>query len=78
MAGLSLRYGHWIEHHEPYTWTGFTYWSCSECGFECGPGKDILYKTRFCPTCGAQMDTDRWDSHVETYADDIEGDYGDK
>ncbi len=48
------KYGHWISHHEPYTWMGYTYWSCSECGFECGYDKDILHTTNYCPNCGAK------------------------
>lgn len=51
-----VRHGRWVEHHEPYTWMGYTYWSCSECGFECGYGKDILHITDYCPNCGAKMD----------------------
>lgn len=51
-----VRHGHWIEHHEPYTWMGYTYWSCSECGFECGYEKDIKFRTNHCPNCGAKMD----------------------
>lgn len=47
--------GKWIEHHEPYTWMGYTYWSCSNCGFECGYDKVIRFKTDFCPNCGADM-----------------------
>lgn len=51
-----MKHGQWIEYHEPYTWMGYTYWSCSECGFECGYDKDILYTTNYCPNCGAKMD----------------------
>ena len=51
-----IRHGKWIEHHEPYTWMGYTYWSCSECGFECGYEKDITIRTKYCPNCGARMD----------------------
>lgn len=50
------RHGKWIEHHKPYTWMGYTYWSCSECGFECGYEKDITIRTNCCPNCGALMD----------------------
>ena len=50
-----VRHGKWIEHHEPYTWMGYTYWSCSECGFECGYEKDITIRTNYCPNCGAKM-----------------------
>ena len=50
-----VRYGHWIEHHEPFTWMGYSYWSCSECGFECGYEKDIRFRTNYCPNCGADM-----------------------
>lgn len=50
-----VRHGKWIEHHEPYTWMGYTYWSCSECGFECGYEKDITIRTNCCPNCGARM-----------------------
>lgn len=53
---VQLKHGHWIEHHEPYTWMGYTYWSCSECGFECGYEKDIKFTTNHCPNCGARMD----------------------
>lgn len=51
-----VRHGKWIEHHKPYTWMGYTYWSCSECGFECGYEKDITIRTNYCPDCGAKMD----------------------
>ena len=51
-----VRHGKWIEHHKPYTWMGYTYWSCSECGFECGYEKDITIRTKYCPHCGAKMD----------------------
>lgn len=51
-----IRHGKWIEHHKPYTWMGYTYWSCSECGFECGYEKDITIRTKYCPHCGAKMD----------------------
>lgn len=50
-----VRHGKWTEHHEPYTWMGYTYWSCSECGFECGYEKDITIRTNYCPNCGAKM-----------------------
>ena len=52
-----VRHGKWIEHHEPYTWMGYTYWSCSECGFECGYEKDITIRTNYCPQCGAKLDS---------------------
>lgn len=51
-----VRHGKWIEHHEHYTWMGYTYWSCSECGFECGYEKDITIRTNYCPNCGYKMD----------------------
>jgi rubrerythrin len=51
----SVRHGQWVEHHEPYTWMGYTYWSCPKCGFECGCDKDISYRTNYCPNCGAKM-----------------------
>lgn len=51
-----VRHGKWIEHHEPYTWMGYTYWSCSECGFECGYEKDITIRTKYCPHCGAKLE----------------------
>ena len=57
-----VRHGHWIEHHEPYTWMGYTYWSCSECGFECGYKKDIKFTTNYCPNCGARMDMEEKDA----------------
>lgn len=50
---VKQKIGKWIEHHEPYTWMGYTYWSCSNCGFECGYDKEIRFKTDFCPNCGA-------------------------
>lgn len=50
---IKRKTGKWILHHEPYTWMGYTYWSCSNCGFECGYDKEIRFKTDFCPNCGA-------------------------
>lgn len=45
--------GKWVEHHEPYTWMGYTYWTCSECGF--GEENENKIKFNFCPNCGADM-----------------------
>lgn len=44
--------GKWIEHHEPYTWMGYTYWTCSECGFG---EDDNKVRSNYCPNCGADM-----------------------
>ncbi len=48
--------GKWIEHHEPFSWMGYTTWTCSECDYEVGYEKDIKNRTDFCPNCGAKMD----------------------
>lgn len=45
--------GEWIEHHEPYTWMGYTHWTCSECGFG---EDDNKVRSNFCPKCGAKME----------------------
>jgi hypothetical protein len=46
------RKGKWIEHHAPFTWMGYTYWTCSECGF----GEDNnKIRSNFCQSCGADM-----------------------
>ncbi len=58
-TGEPVRHGHWIRHHEPYTWMGYTYWSCSECNFECGYEKAIPNKMIYCPNCGAKMDGEK-------------------
>ena len=54
--GESIRHGQWVSHHEPYTWIGYNYWSCSECNFECGYNREIYRRTKYCPECGARMD----------------------
>lgn len=45
--------GEWIEHHKPFTWMGFTYWTCSECGY--GKNNQNWIQSNFCPNCGAKM-----------------------
>ena len=45
--------GEWIEHHKPFTWMGFTYWTCSECGY--GENNQNWIQSNFCPNCGARM-----------------------
>ena len=50
------RHEKWICHHEPYTWMGYTYWSCSGCNFECGYDRETYRRTKYCPECGAKMD----------------------
>lgn len=52
----TVKHGRWIEHHEPFTWMGYTTWTCSGCGYECGYEKEIRYTTPCCPNCGAKMD----------------------
>lgn len=47
--------GKWDEEHEPFTWMGYTRWSCSCCGFKCGYELEIKNRTNFCPNCGADM-----------------------
>lgn len=47
--------GKWDEEHEPFTWMGYTRWSCSCCGFKCGYELEIKSRTNFCPNCGADM-----------------------
>lgn len=47
--------GKWAEHHIPYTWMGYTYWSCTNCGYECGYEKEIRIRTNYCPNCGCAM-----------------------
>ncbi len=51
-----VTHGRWIEHHEPFTWMGYTTWTCSVCGYECGYEKEIGFRTSCCPNCGALMD----------------------
>lgn len=51
-----VKHGHWIEHHEPFTWMGYTTWTCSKCDYECGYEKEIRWRTSYCPNCGAKMD----------------------
>lgn len=48
--------GHWIEHHEPYTWMGYIHWSCSECGY--GEEPENHSRTNYCPNCGAKMESE--------------------
>ena len=48
--------GKWIEHHKPYTWMGYAYWTCSECGFG---DDDNKIRSNFCPNCGADMGGDK-------------------
>lgn len=50
-----VKHGRWKEHHEPFSWMGYTTWTCSECDYEVGYEKDIKNRTDFCPNCGAQM-----------------------
>lgn len=51
----SVRRGKWVRHHEPFTWMGYSYWTCSECGF----GEDWnKRRSQYCPNCGARMDMD--------------------
>ena len=50
------KHGRWIEHHEPFSWMGYTTWTCSECNYEVGYEKDIKNTTNYCPNCGATMD----------------------
>ena len=45
--------GKWVEHHEPFTWMGYTYWTCSECNF--GEKEENKTRSNFCPHCGAEM-----------------------
>ena len=45
--------GKWIEHHEPYTWMGYAYWTCSKCNF--GEKEENKERSNFCPHCGADM-----------------------
>lgn len=45
--------GRWIEHHEPYSWMGYAYWSCSKCNF--GEKEENKERSNFCPNCGADM-----------------------
>lgn len=52
-AQSERKQGEWIEHHEPYTWMGYTYWTCSECGFG---EDDNKVRSNYCPNCGAQME----------------------
>lgn len=52
---VPVKYGQWIEHHEPFTWMGYTTWICSECGYGCGYEKEIRFRTSYCPNCGAKM-----------------------
>ncbi len=52
----SVKHGRWIEHHEPFTWMGYTTWTCSKCGYECGYEKEIGLRTFYCPNCGCKMD----------------------
>ena len=47
--------GKWDEEHEPFTWMGYTRWSCSCCGFKCGYELEIRSRTNYCPNCGADM-----------------------
>lgn len=56
-----VRHGRWIEHHEPFTWMGYTTWTCSECNYECGYEKEIGLRTSYCPHCGAKMDEEEKD-----------------
>jgi DNA-directed RNA polymerase subunit RPC12/RpoP len=51
-----LKHGRWVEHHEPFSWMGYTTWTCSECDYEVGYEKDIKNRTDYCPHCGAKMD----------------------
>lgn len=51
-----VKHRKWIEHHEPFTWMGYTTWTCSECGYKVGYEKDIKNMTNYCPNCGAKMD----------------------
>lgn len=52
-------HGRWIEHHEPFTWMGYTTWTCSKCEYECGYEKEIKFRTPCCPNCGARMDGEK-------------------
>ena len=45
--------GEWIEHHEPFTWMGYTYWTCSKCNF--GEKEENKTRSNFCPDCGVKM-----------------------
>ena len=49
------KHGRWIEHHEPFSWMGYTTWTCSGCDYEVGYEKDIKNRTDYCPNCGADM-----------------------
>ena len=51
------KHGRWIEHHEPFSWMGYTTWTCSECDYEVGYEKDIKNRTDYCPNCGTKMDS---------------------
>lgn len=49
-----VRHGKWVEHHEPYTWMGYAYWTCSECNY--GEENENGIRSNYCPVCGAKMD----------------------
>lgn len=48
------RRGRWVEHHEPYTWMGYAYWTCSECNY--GEDNENGVRSNYCPNCGAEME----------------------
>lgn len=48
-----VRYGRWIEHSIPNSWTGQKYWTCSECNF--GEENHNWVRSNYCPVCGANM-----------------------
>ena len=53
---------------------GYTYWSCPNCGFECGYDKEIRIKTDFCPNCGADMRTAKYGTKIDLcIMDEVEG-----
>lgn len=43
----------WISHHKPYTWMGYTYYTCSNCNYGEQEKNQII--TNYCPSCGAYM-----------------------
>lgn len=49
--------GKWVEHHEPFTWMGYAYWTCSECNF--GEKEENKTRSKYCPNCGADMRGDQ-------------------
>ena len=67
----SIKHGRWVEHHEPFSWMGYTTWTCSECDYEVGYEKDIKNRTDFCPNCGARMDAQIGEDKSHPFAESV-------